>query len=228
MDKNDIVSSLVKLCKIDATCQQFKSYFSNRDINVDNSICDKFIRLNITYKLIVDIYHNDIDQFITITKYLIQDNKIPDFSNQSAEHIPIFSEFYTLCKYIVDYIRRLKCPLLEIKTTMCFGTCPVYSAIIHKDGKVSYTGDMYVNKIGKHTFSLSSKQLKLLYDKIQSIDIKSLDTVYDSNITDLPSNILTFYDDNCLPQTTIVRHNIPNNLRDLIDTISNIMKQYYK
>lgn len=44
----------------------------------------------------------------------------------------------------------------------CLGSCPVYEVVIHGDGKVSYRGEHFVEKKGRHSWQLDQKAIQSL------------------------------------------------------------------
>lgn len=51
----------------------------------------------------------------------------------------------------------------------CYGTCPVYTVTVYRDGKVEYVGTDYVKKKGKVAATLTAEQLAAL-DKLFTDD----------------------------------------------------------
>src|SRR6187200_1158641 len=39
---------------------------------------------------------------------------------------------------------------IGLERTACFGKCPIYSVVIKSDGSVQYTGEKFVERLGKH------------------------------------------------------------------------------
>lgn len=81
---------------------------------------------------------------------------------------------------------------IKLQRTMCFGTCPVYSVIVDKEGNVNYYGEMFVYKSGEHHWKISMRKVKQLNDLIEDFGFKSF--IYepgDEFITDQPSCITT-------------------------------------
>ena len=77
---------------------------------------------------------------------------------------------------------------IKLQRTMCFGTCPVYSVIVDKEGNVNYYGEMFVYKSGEHHWKISKKKVKQLNDLIENFGFKSF--IYepgDEFMTDQPS-----------------------------------------
>ena len=81
---------------------------------------------------------------------------------------------------------------IKLQRTMCFGTCPVYSVTVDKEGNVNYYGEMFVYKSGEHHWKISMRKVKQLNDLIEDFGFKSF--IYepgDEFITDQPSCITT-------------------------------------
>jgi hydroxymethylpyrimidine pyrophosphatase-like HAD family hydrolase len=81
---------------------------------------------------------------------------------------------------------------IKLRRTMCYGTCPVYSVVVDKEGNVSYNGEMFVYKSGEYNWKISKKKIKRLNDLLKEFDFKSF--VYepgDKFITDQASCITT-------------------------------------
>lgn len=78
--------------------------------------------------------------------------------------------------------------LATIERGPCYGTCPVYSLTVYRDGAVDYEGKQYVKKVGKAKGTITAEQVAAL-DKM-FIDGKYLDykSAYESyDVTDSPS-----------------------------------------
>jgi hypothetical protein len=40
---------------------------------------------------------------------------------------------------------------IRLKRIMCYGTCPVYSVIVHNEGNVIYNGEIIIKRNGRIT-----------------------------------------------------------------------------
>lgn len=112
--------------------------------------------------------------------------------------------------------------LLHFKKTICFGTCPIYDALIFDDGTVIFEGKDYVKYIGTKQLNLSNNELNSIKNKINSINFFDLNSIYDDNITDLPSTYITYFDNNDV-KTIKLRANVPKQLNELDNLIHNII-----
>ena len=81
-------------------------------------------------------------------------------------------------------------PLLVMKRTACYGTCPQYTVEIYNTGLVKYEGRMFVDKIGCFYTILSSSIINEIKSNILDVNFFEFKNVYDSPITDIPSTIL--------------------------------------
>jgi hypothetical protein len=79
---------------------------------------------------------------------------------------------------------------ISMERTPCFGRCPSFRVKIFNTGRVEYTGDSDVEKMGYHTSTLSKEQIKQLQAKITQIALFKMQDKYDANITDIPSCVL--------------------------------------
>ena len=81
-------------------------------------------------------------------------------------------------------------PLLVMKRTACYGTCPQYTISIYDDGKVKYEGKMFVDKIGCFESMLSDSLIREIKLQLNNVNFFEFNQLYDSHITDVPSTIL--------------------------------------
>ncbi len=109
-------------------------------------------------------------------------------------------------------------PIIEFEKTICFGTCPIYKATIYEDGSVQYKGIDYVKVKGNKSYTIPMEQLNKILQKLQEINFMSLASVYDANITDVPSTIITFRG-----KKVKARADIPSDLAELINMIHGIL-----
>lgn len=73
---------------------------------------------------------------------------------------------------------------IGIERTFCYGTCPAYQLIVHRSGKVSYTGYGHVKRQGEHSGSIPSYHLRSLFAYINESDFFNLKNSYSYPITD--------------------------------------------
>ena len=84
-------------------------------------------------------------------------------------------------------------PDLEISMERgpCFGTCPIYTLIIHANGTVNYEGEAFVQIEGTRNAKISPDQIDELVTAIENADFFSLEDQYRFLASDLPSITLS-------------------------------------
>lgn len=112
--------------------------------------------------------------------------------------------------------KRSELPLFNMQKTGCFGKCPIYDAAIYPDGTVAYNGDENVSRIGYYEFKLTKNELNDVKRQIDELDVLNLSGVYDGDITDVPTTILTFYSSGAAKRIR-ARYNIPPKLTTFIN-----------
>ena len=78
--------------------------------------------------------------------------------------------------------------LASLQRGACYGTCPIYTVTVYRDGKVEYDGEEYVKKKGKATGTVTPAQMAAL-DKLFTDDhYLAYNTEYTHyDVTDNPS-----------------------------------------
>lgn len=109
-------------------------------------------------------------------------------------------------------------PVITMKRTACYGTCPQYIITIYKDGKTIYEGINFVDKIGRYQSYLTQKDVKNILTNIDEVSFFELDDYYDSPITDVPSVILKV-DTHNKTHKVIDRFNGPKSLKNIYKLI---------
>lgn len=78
--------------------------------------------------------------------------------------------------------------LASLSRTACYGTCPVYTVTVFKDGAVEYKGEEFVKLTGSATGHLSLDALAQIDTLFASAHYFDLEDKYDSyDVTDNPS-----------------------------------------
>jgi hypothetical protein len=87
-------------------------------------------------------------------------------------------------------------PVITLRRTACFGTCPIYSLEILQDGRVHYNGKGFVAVVGRQDAQISPAAVQALIESFLRIDYFDLKDVYQTHqnpdgtstwITDLPT-----------------------------------------
>ena len=113
-------------------------------------------------------------------------------------------------------------PLITMRRTACFGTCPQYTISIYDDGTINYEGKLFVEKIGNFHSNIPVSLVQKIKSKLEEINFFSFKEQYDSPITDVPSVIIQV-SINGKTHKVIDRFRGPNELKyfqNFIDSIS--------
>jgi hypothetical protein len=111
--------------------------------------------------------------------------------------------------------KKLKEGYIEMKKTVCYGRCPIYTVRISTDGQATYEGEKNVMKHGKFVKTFSASEVNALFDQFNKSDILNLKDEYDDKrISDLPSTIIT-YNYNGKTKKIVDRYNGPEELKTL-------------
>jgi len=124
---------------------------------------------------------------VTMTTLLVACSKpaveVPDFdsskvdstrggSSSSAAHYPEiyrpFIERHPESKEIPGLLARLPYESISLSRTECYGTCPVYEVVFHRDGRAEYHARKFVQQIGEFTGRIYPKDYARLCDLIES------------------------------------------------------------
>jgi hypothetical protein len=79
---------------------------------------------------------------------------------------------------------------LSLQRTACFGTCPSYKVEVYESGYATYEGRAHVERIGSYTTHVDRQIMETLANEAERHGFFTLNEVYDSPVTDLPSTIL--------------------------------------
>ncbi len=105
---------------------------------------------------------------------------------------------------------------LVFQRTLCYGTCPSYTATIFRDGRVAYVGERFVPLTGTRRDSLPQATVMEMLAEARRINFTALQPQYSGNVSDLPSTIIAVY----LPGRHVHRveatQGIPDNLKGYI------------
>ncbi len=102
-----------------------------------------------------------------------------------------------------------------IKTTPCYGKCPVYEATLYSDGKVTWFGKKFTERIGRFETKVSEEVVADVRSKIKEGGIFFLEDSYPSQrklfITDLPNTVISI-SNGAQPKVITDNHGAPKNL----------------
>lgn len=79
---------------------------------------------------------------------------------------------------------------LSLERTPCFGTCKAYRIHVYRSGYATFEGRSNVEKVGMHEARIGKDTLSQLLNEAERLTFFDLDTLYDGQVTDLPSTII--------------------------------------
>lgn len=116
---------------------------------------------------------------------------------------------------------KLKQGFIEMKKTVCYGRCPVYSIKITSEGKAIYDGEKNVDKVGHYEKTLSPEQTQELFDAFNKTDFWKFQKEYKGKVSDVPSTIITYnYDGKS--KTVTAQWDVPEEFKNLASLVENV------
>jgi hypothetical protein len=106
--------------------------------------------------------------------------------------------------------------VLVFQRTPCHGTCPIYTATIFRNGKVSYNGERFVPVMGSHELHLDPATVTAMLAEARRINFNQLAPSYTANVSDLPSTIITVFQPGQQRHRVLAEANIPAPLQGYI------------
>lgn len=88
---------------------------------------------------------------------------------------------------------ELRFDSIQIRTTRCFGTCPVFTIGINSAGQARYIAEVYNKKKGIFFATLSRAELNSLFTQLRGIGIDRLRRFYTAGMTDQQSILLDIW-----------------------------------
>lgn len=98
--------------------------------------------------------------------------------------------------------------------TACYGSCPVYEMTIYSNLVVEFSGERFVNNIGKFTSRIAQSDLQDLQDAFFQNEFFQLEDEYTSLVSDLPTTFV-YYSDGKKSKTVKDYTGAPESLKEL-------------
>jgi hypothetical protein len=112
--------------------------------------------------------------------------------------------------------------LIELRTTGCSGTCPVFTLQIFSNGDVILDGRKFIEQIGRHSAKINNEDLNKIVNLFNDINFFDLKDSYKSLQMDLPAKYITYYK-NGESKEIMAYDNIPKNLTILINELKKLV-----
>ncbi len=97
---------------------------------------------------------------------------------------------------------------VSIRTTPCFGTCPVFAVTLHPDGQLDFEGIKFVKHSGKVTRHITADKVKAIRQTLQAYrpaaGVTTRNKDCQQRVTDHPSYVVTWQSPKA--QDSVYRH----------------------
>lgn len=114
-----------------------------------------------------------------------------------------------------------KLPVFELKTSPCFGECPVFQLQVYHNGVATFKGESFTEKEGTWINKFEKSKITDFAEKLRNIHFFKLNDVYDNpGVSDLASTYITFRDGKN-EKTINCRFDVPDNLLEAIKELGN-------
>ena len=80
---------------------------------------------------------------------------------------------------------------VDLRTTACFGRCPVFEFGIDGTGRATFVGKRFTDRLGNYTRTFSPAETTALFDAFARADYFAFADAYTDDMTDLPNRYLT-------------------------------------
>src|SRR5260370_31775631 len=115
-----------------------------------------------------------------------------------ARHVPVLTPIALMLTVLLvagchslAHPKDLRSVSVSLKRTACYGTCPVYSVLIHGNGLVEYLGELNVDVPGDQTGRIPPEKLIDLLRDFEGIHFFDLQDRYSEACTDQPTAIIS-------------------------------------
>lgn len=119
---------------------------------------------------------------LLITATLLGTSVNADSGELSKQHDALYGNTQPVTRYIHSMSDVLDdhsgIDAIGLERTPCFGECPIYTVIIHKDGTFRYVGEAYVSHIGTFTGTVDTSELRDLFKYVNEMKYFQLATGY--------------------------------------------------
>ena len=78
---------------------------------------------------------------------------------------------------------------LYFERTLCYGECPAYEITVYSDGRCTYKGVKFVDKIGDYDATITSAQMSEIAEEAERVGFYDFKDKYDASVSDVPTCI---------------------------------------
>ncbi len=104
----------------------------------------------------------------------------------------------TLLTACLDATKPLKVKdsqkVIEMSKSPCFGDCPVYEVAIYETGIATFKGVRNTDRMGLFVKKIGQEKVRQIINRCVSANLLQFQEVYKSNVPDLPTVSITYYE----------------------------------
>ncbi len=115
--------------------------------------------------------------------------------------------------------------LVELRTSGCFGYCPVIRLSVRQNGWVEYEGQQFAEKQGRDSFQLTGEEAKRLRKQVREVNLWQYPERIESQVVDAPWATLTVYKDG-KTKSVVGSMDRPEPLLELENAIKNLAEAH--
>ena len=115
--------------------------------------------------------------------------------------------------------------LISYESGSCYGKCEVYKFKLNENKTIEYESLKNAEITGKYRAEISVYDFKEINKLIDGLDLKSMDTVYTSNSTDLHLRVLNLKQKK-LNKKILLLDNVPFELKQIENKVFYIIEKY--
>ena len=113
--------------------------------------------------------------------------------NQVPEYYRFLSEPGVAVESMDSIRAQLPYDSIYLRRDPCFGTCPTYEATLYRDGRARYSGERFVERVGKYRGEVQLQDYGRLSYLMDRLGFMALPDSFSVPYTDLPSATLAAY-----------------------------------
>ncbi len=136
----------------------------------------------------------------------------------SVQHITIILVLVAISCKSTQQSKAEMYPVASMEKTTCLGTCPSYIFEAFPDGKVTYVGREFTERMGEYKATISKEELAKLKLMFDIADFFGFANVFSANIKDLPTTFL-YYDNGSQNAKITDYYGAPQELKKLEESV---------
>jgi len=132
----------------------------------------------------------------------------------SVQHLTIILVLLLIGCKSTQQSKTVAYPIIIMEKTFCLGTCSSFVFKAYPDGKVTYLGREFTERIGDFSATITKEELATLRLKFDQAKFFSFANVYSASIKDLPTTFI-YYDNGSQNSKITDYYGAPEELKNL-------------